>query len=65
MKELPPSIPILTAHEIRHTYGTYLRRHGVDIYTIQKLLGHKNISVTSEIYVHNEMETLRTALNDI
>lgn len=65
MKELPPSIPILTAHEIRHTYGTYLRRHGVDIYTIQKLLGHKNISVTSEIYVHNEMETLRTALKDI
>lgn len=65
MKGLPPSIPILTAHEIRHTYGTYLRRHGVDIYTIQKLLGHKNISVTSEIYVHNEIGTLKTVLKNI
>lgn len=65
MKNLPPSIPALTAHELRHTYGTYLRRHSVDIYTIQKLLGHKNISVTSEIYVHNEMEILRIALKDV
>lgn len=28
-------IPVVTAHELRHTYGTYLRRHGADIYTIQ------------------------------
>ena len=38
MQKLPIDIPRLTAHELRHTYGTYLRRHGVDIYTIQKYL---------------------------
>ncbi len=32
-----PEIPILTAHELRHTYGTILRRKGMDIYTIQKV----------------------------
>lgn len=58
-----PDIPPLTAHELRHTYGTQLRRKGVDIYTIQKVLGHKDINVTSKIYVHNELEALRKALN--
>ena len=65
MKELAennPDVPELTAHELRHTYGTMLRRRGVDIYTIQKLLGHKDIKVTTETYVHNEIETLKKAL---
>jgi integrase len=57
-----PDIPILSAHELRHTYGTMLRRRGVDIYTIQKIMGHKDIKMTSEIYVHNELETLRKGL---
>ena len=35
---------------------------GVDIYTIQKILGHKDIQVTAEIYVHNELEELRAAV---
>lgn len=39
-------IPILTPHELRHTYGTLLRENGVDIYTIQKVMGHSDISVT-------------------
>lgn len=52
----------LTAHELRHTYGTKLRRDGVDIYTIQKVMGHKDIKMTSEIYVHNELDVLRKAL---
>lgn len=60
--ERHPDIPPLTSHEMRHTYGTSLRRRGVDIYTIQKILGHKNIQMTSEIYVHNELPELRAAV---
>ena len=60
-----PEVPTLTAHELRHTYGTYLRRHGVDIYTIQKLLGHKDIQITTEVYVHNEIDQLRSALRPV
>ena len=56
------SIPILSPHEMRHTYGTDLRRRGVDIYTIQKVMGHKNINVTSGTYVHNELDALRSAM---
>ena len=56
-----PSIPILTAHELRHTRGTEMRRTGVDIYTIQKIMGHKDINVTANIYVHDDVETTRKA----
>lgn len=55
-------IPILTPHELRHTYGTLLRESGVDIYTIQKVMGHSDISVTADIYVHNDIEVLRKQL---
>lgn len=54
-------IPSLTAHELRHTRGTHLRRTGVDIYTIQQLLGHKDVNITAQVYVHNDVETTRNA----
>ena len=62
MKKLPADIPRLSPHELRHTYGTMLRRKDVDIFTIQKLMGHKDITVTTEIYVKNEIDSLRSAL---
>lgn len=64
MASLPEDIQRLSPHELRHTYGTRLRREGVDIYTIQKIMGHKDINVTSGIYVHNEIDALRNALNN-
>lgn len=54
--------PILTPHELRHTYGTLLRESGVDIYTIQKVMGHSDISVTADIYVHNDIKVLKKQL---
>lgn len=62
MAEVYPFMPQLTAHELRHTYGTYLRRHGADIYSISKILGHRDINVTARIYVHNELSELRKAV---
>lgn len=62
MAGLPEDIPRLTAHELRHTYGTMLRRHGVDIHTIQKLLGHKDIEITANTYVHAEIDAMRAEL---
>ena len=40
------NVPALTPHELRHTYGTLKRAAGVDIYTIQKVMGHADISIT-------------------
>lgn len=55
-------VPELTPHELRHTYGTLKREEGVDIYTIQKVMGHSDISVTASIYIHNDLEVLRKQL---
>lgn len=56
------AIPALTPHELRHTYGTLLRESGVDIYTIQKVMGHSDISITADIYVHNDIDVLKKQL---
>lgn len=61
MRELPPDLQC-TSHELRHTYGSYLRRHGVDIYTIQQILGHKDINVTACTYVHADIDAIRTEI---
>lgn len=39
----------ISFHCSRHTHATLLLSHGVDIYTVSKLLGHKSIK-TTEIY---------------
>lgn len=65
MKEMNSAIglPMLSPHELRHTYGTLLRENAVDIYTIQKVMGHSDISVTAENYIHNDIDILAKALN--
>ncbi|HAJ96515.1 MAG TPA: hypothetical protein DCO72_02090 [Ruminococcus sp.] len=64
MKQMSKEIdvPMLSPHELRHTYGTLLRENGVDIYTIQKVLGHADINTTASLYVHNDIEVLRKKL---
>lgn len=39
-----------TFHDFRHTYAILLGVKGSDLYTISKLLGHKNIQVTEQSY---------------
>lgn len=63
LNDMHPEVPMLTAHELRHTRGTELRRNGVDIYTIQKLMGHKDINITANVYVHDDVDTTRKAAN--
>lgn len=51
-----------TTHKLRHTAATLLYKYSkVDIRTIQKILGHENIS-TTQVYTHVDDEDLRKAI---
>lgn len=54
--------PDLVPYCLRHTYCTDLQRRGVDIETVKYLMGHEDISTTSNIYTHTDKcDALRAA----
>ena len=51
----------LRIHDLRHTFGTRLAQAGVDLYTIARLLGHKDIRTTQR-YAHHSTQSLRRGI---
>lgn len=49
-----------SAHKLRHTAATLMLQSGVDVRTLQELLGHEHLN-TTQIYTHVESESLRDA----
>ena len=57
-------IPYKKFHSLRHTYATMLLSHGVDLKTVQDLMGHSDITIT-QIYLHVLPKTKIDAVNRI
>lgn len=51
-------------HALRHTYATMLLSRGVDLKTVQDLMGHSDIAIT-QIYLHVLPKTKVAAVNRI
>ena len=49
-----------SSHKLRHTAATLMLQNGVDVRTLQELLGHDNLN-TTQIYTHIDNSELRTA----
>lgn len=50
----------LSPHALRHHYATRLIRAGVDVFSVQKLLGHSSVS-TTQVYVNLDISDLKRA----
>ncbi len=51
-----------TFHTLRHTYATYLLEQGVDLYYVQRSLGHVDIH-TTQIYAYISNKDLQNKIN--
>lgn len=56
------NIPAASVHSLRHSFATHLLEAGAHLHTIQKLLGHKQITSTM-VYLHLTHQTTRDALS--
>lgn len=49
-----------SSHKLRHTAATLMLQNGVDVRTLQEVLGHDHLN-TTQIYTHVASDDLRTA----
>ena len=57
-----PDARLLTLHELRHTFGTFLYEATGDIYITSVIMGHSSPNITAKIYVHEHSETRQAAM---
>ena len=57
-------IPHITFHKLRHTTASRLNELGVDIVTIQRILGHCDVSVTQQ-YLHTFDDSIINAFKKL
>ncbi|MDR2976894.1 MAG: site-specific integrase [Streptococcaceae bacterium] len=50
-------------HSLRHTYASYLIAQGVDLMSISRVLGHKDLTITLEVYAH-QLDSLKEKSHD-
>jgi len=45
-------LPLCGLHSLRHTFASILFKNGVDVKTVSEILGHSDVSITYNTYVH-------------
>ena len=52
-------------HDLRHTFGSAMLRHGIGIEVLSKLMGHANITITYNKYIHVLQEQQALAMQGV
>lgn len=58
-------IPAVNYHALRHTFATRCIEAGVDVKSLSEILGHANVSITLNTYVHSSMDLKRSQLEKL
>lgn len=58
-------IPHRGFHAIRHTFATRALECGMDVKTLAEILGHKNVNITLNCYVHSLYEHKKLMMNKV
>ena len=60
-----PAIEKLTPHILRHTFCSNLVRQGMDVKSVQYLMGHASAGVTLDVYSHINYTDIKEKMLDI
>jgi integrase len=52
-------------HALRHTFATRCIEKGIDVKTLSEILGHSNVGITLNTYVHSSMALKREQLEKL
>lgn len=56
-------LPVISAHELRHSYASFLANNGTSLETLSRLLGHASIDETWSTYAHLYPQTTSKAID--
>lgn len=59
------TLPKVTPHVLRHTFCTNAQQAGLDVKSLQYLMGHSNASVTLDVYTHSNYESVEKAFEQV
>ena len=59
------NMDIVNFHALRHTFATRCIEKGFDVKTLSEILGHANVNITLNRYVHSSMEQKRKWMNEM
>lgn len=59
------NLPNINYHALRHTFATRCIEYGVDVKSLSEILGHSNVSITLNTYVHSSMNLKRAQIEKL
>lgn len=57
--------PEINYHALRHSFATRCIEYGVDVKSLSEILGHANVSITLNTYVHSSMNLKREQMEKL
>lgn len=58
-------LEVMNYHTLRHTFATRCIEEGVDVKSLSEILGHANVNITLNRYVHSSMEQKRRCMEKL